>query len=114
MIDYTNSKQFNTWLKSKDCRGNRLVLDKEKQAILKRFEETKDTVKIVEGDLEQDQPNEIVVDVTHLAPKDFQPGKTILTSLAHFIRPCYCSKCDHKYQVECYLADCRCCSNPCT
>jgi len=103
------------WLYSTDCYGNRMVQDWEIDFIFNHLNElTEDDLVIVEGDLKKDEPNDILIDITHLAPDDFQPGKSVIISLAHFIRPCPCkSKC-HNWQYECYLNDCDCCSGECT
>jgi len=108
------NKLFHKWLFSKDCYGNRLVLDIEHPTIIERLELIKDTVKIVEGSLNKNQPNQINIDITELVPKDFQPNKKVLTTLAHFLRPCLCKECTHESQWECYAAKCKCCIDECT
>jgi len=102
-------EQFENWLISKDCYGNRMIADKEKPAIIKRFKEL-DNIKVIKGDINKDKPNEILIDIT---PEGWK-GKPVWVNLAHHIRPCLCNKCDHKYQSECYLEDCACCTDECT
>jgi len=106
-----DEKILNSWIKSLDCYGNRMVSDNETVLIKNRLESLKD-VEIVKGNIKTDYPNKILVDITHLTPKDFQPNKKVFISLSHFIRPCPC-KC-HDWQYECYLNDCTCCTDECT
>lgn len=101
------------WLYSTDCRGNRLIQEWEIPLIFRRLNDLEeDDLIVIEGDLEKDYPNAIIVDITHLVPDEFHPGKEVRISLAHFIRPCPCGC--HEYQYECYIADCDCCSGDCT
>jgi len=101
------------WLYSTDCYGNRLVQDWEIPFIFERLNEIElEDLVIVEGNLETDQPNSILVDITTHISGTFQPGKDVIISLAHFIRPCPCGC--HELQCECYVADCECCSGECT
>jgi len=104
------------WLGSEDCYGNRLINDWEIPAIRKRLKEVLPDLNIFQGNLKKDQPNAILVDITHLRSDDsvHQEGKQIIISLAHFIRPCPCKDCDHEHQFECYLIDCNCCQDDCT
>lgn len=104
------TSKFEEWLHRQDLG----IEEWENPLIKARFEEVKHSLKIVEGNLEDDMPNEILVDITHLADPDFQPGKRIIVNLALFIRPCPCSDCQHKWQYECYLKDCPCCQDECT
>ena len=105
------TKNFEQWLIDKDCRGNPLVGEWEKPKIINRYKRLK-MVSIVKGDIKKDKPNQIIIDITHLTPKKFQPNKNVLTTLAHFIRPCPCGC--HKWQWQCYINDCQCCTDECT
>lgn len=102
------TQSFEEWLISEDCYGNRMVADEERSFIIKRFEEVKDALSIVEGDLEKDHPGTILIDITHHAP-DLHPGKNVWINLAHYIRPCSCEECNHECQYECYISNCKCC-----
>ncbi len=104
---------LNSWLLSKDCYGNRMVQDWELPLIKKRLLEIED-LSIVQGNIETDTPNQILVDITYLKPKKFQPNKKVIITLSHFLRPCLCSGCIHDHQYECYLNECKCCSGDCT
>ena len=110
---YIESKAFNDWLVCKDCYGTRMVDDWEKPLITIRLQELlKGDIKITTGDLQTDQPNNVIVDITHLAPN--LHAHEVLINFSHFIRPCPCDTCDHKYQYECYIEDCDCCTSECT
>jgi len=102
------------WLESKDCYGNNLIGEWEKPYILKRFKEIEPFLRITKGDIEKDMPNQILVDITHLKKSSFQPGKKVIITLSHFLRPCACMECKHDWQYECYLNDCKCCTDECT
>lgn len=108
--------KLDEWLKSKDSYGTRVVGDWEAQLILERLLEVEPELKIVDGNLVDNTPNEILIDITHLriAGGVHKEGKKILISLAHYLRPCPCSGCAHDWQHECYLADCACCTDDCT
>ena len=104
---------FKKWFASTDCYGNKLIGDWEEPLIIFRFGEVVNDLKIVQGNLETDMPNEVLVDITSLKPKGFQPDKKVVISLAHFIRPCRCVVCKHVWQYECYLNNCKCCMDGC-
>lgn len=107
------TKKFQDWLNEKDCYGNPLLAEWEKSAIIKRYMllSLNDLI-IFEGNPDRDAPNSIIIDITHLSKKNFQPQKKVLINLAHYLRPCPCDC--HQYQYECYLEDCVCCTDECT
>ena len=108
-------KKFEDWLETQDCYGNPMVGEWEKETIKDHFKALKKSdIEIVYGDEKKDQPNTIMLDITSLSSPDFQPGKIITVTLAHYIRPCPCSDCSHTWQYECYLNDCLCCTDECT
>ena len=113
-ITNLSEDQLYEWLKDVDCYATPLLNKlREEDFIQKVLAELKE-ISIVEGDPTTQHPNQIIVDITHLKPDGFQPTKTVLTTLAHFIRPCLCNDCVHTRQYECYLNDCECCTGECT
>ncbi len=118
--NYIASQHFQDWLVSRDCHGTRMVKDLEKSDIEKQLKKLK-KLEVVSGDLLIDQPNTFFIDITEILPgsklNQTKEGKQIHTTLAHYIRPCLCEddKCkQHGYQYECYLENCKCCTDECT
>jgi hypothetical protein len=105
------TKHFEQWLDDKDSHGTPLLGEWEKKYIINRYKRITN-IKIVKGDIKKNKPNQIIIDITHLTPKNFQPNKNVLITLAHFIRPCPCGC--HKLQWQCYINDCQCCMGECT
>ena len=95
--------KFEDWLQSKDCYGNSIIGEWEKDIIRKRFKQLR---------LKDCKPNEELIDITKYKPQNYKSNKPILITLSHFLRPCPCGC--HKWQYECYLNDCKCCTDECT
>jgi len=106
-------KKLVEWLFCVNSYGDRMVEDWEFPYIVARWHQIKDEITIIEGSIEENQPNAILVDISHIKnQKEGRKDKAYLT-LAHYLRPCPCDECPHDWQYECFLVNCKCCTEVC-